>query len=535
LLLQRLGIGVISENSKAKLGILFLVGLLLGLNVALAWDRVSSASNTQEEYVALVATLYAREDMLDRAQERLTALETDDIPSTVAQIAAAFAQDHPERELMGHRLQNLSEALGASTGAPIVSSPTNPETPDATPAGEDESGLFTPLFILVALVAIAGLAVTLRQYLAGGRGHEPTEPSRKWSSTKPAVKRAPRPSHWKPVLSEDEGEGLSSIVSAPRPLNLDDPQPSLSAHISTDNEEVYKNPAASGRATAHYGTDTSHSKPLSPHLFIESVSEPRPLLSADLPEVNPRPLGDVSDPRPLAADERIEPVRDSSASSYPSAGQNETDREDRRQSNYPNQETNNQAEETSAKRGWSFSRGVESDSGWQPLPAAPAPRPRKQPRRDHEAEANAKTLILDCYYGMGDDPYDQIHPIYSPPSQVPAGACGVSSAMQIPGDDGCCAFTIWLHDYRSDDGVISVGVVSKWAETEISKDLQALARRERWQRVIVASDGLTINLESERLRAAVRLLGFDYLAERDFPRYAVFKELHVRFHTTIVP
>lgn len=507
---DRRGLGS-ARQPVALLVLIFVIGLAIGLLYQWGQKQMAGSVTAEEEYVALVATLYEREHLITNAQERLATAGFQEATTRVAEIARDFPEKYPRRQRAATSLQALAIALNES--GPWQPAPASPGTEQPNELSLDWVTLALIAAVGVTLVAAVVIVVGPRRS-DRGRGRSPARFSFGAGPTQPG--RVRRPAHWKPVNEVTLDEKVSEVVSVPRPLTFDaiseaqplDPESPTEASslvVESVSEPRPLNPVETSPACPLVFESVSEPRPL----IVESVSEPRPLASQPAPYANI--VESVSEPRPLTIqDETSRPSVSSrlaeEASALSASARATRPGAERTMVTSPTQTTTSM-----------LARRIRTGSASSPS----------------AMEKGGGAAVFHCRYHRGDDPYDATHAIYDPSTRVAIGACGVSSALAFGETDECYAFTVWLQDYASGDEIASLGLISKWAETARAQQLRSWASRERLQSLVAAADGLTCALETSNLRATITIDNLDYYEDDSLPRYASFG--HLRIGLRIVP
>lgn len=167
-------------------------------------------------------------------------------------------------------------------------------------------------------------------------------------------------------------------------------------------------------------------------------------------------------------------------------------------------------------------------------PAAPArrtevARPAARPR------PRARLLTFESSYRLGDDPYDEIHPIIDPVSGALIAACGLNASLKIErGTDnapsGYYAFAAWMQDYVNGETLNAVGLVTGGALQTDRASVESWVERGQIDSVVVADPGTTTELLASDLRAKVSVVEAG-VVETEAGAY--FDSLTIRFE--VVP
>lgn len=161
---------------------------------ALLWD----------DYIVGVAALYAREESLSQAQERLRALNSPDVGHTVAMLALAYTPVDPQGQEDAQALRELAAALkpgfmlGASSGAQPTATTSAPPAPRPPPRWESlfhrrppaPAAIFFAGLFLVGVGGVLGLAPQRRPEALAALKAQPSFPNTSLPQGQPEKVRA---------------------------------------------------------------------------------------------------------------------------------------------------------------------------------------------------------------------------------------------------------------------------------------------------------------------------------------------------------
>ena len=110
----------------------------------------------------------------------------------------------------------------------------------------------------------------------------------------------------------------------------------------------------------------------------------------------------------------------------------------------------------------------------------------------------ANVLSFQSCYRLGDDPYDEIHPITDPTTGALVAACGLSASLKLDSstDARYDGFTAWLQDYVSGQELRSVGLVTRWGYEANSARIDRWVRDGEIEEVIPVHPGSTASLQT---------------------------------------
>ncbi len=136
-------------------------------------------------------------------------------------------------------------------------------------------------------------------------------------------------------------------------------------------------------------------------------------------------------------------------------------------------------------------------------------------------------------YRLGDEPYDEIHPISDEAGRSLVGACGVSAGrfLNDHGQKRYWGFTAWLHDYASDGQFRAVGLVSRWASDHFADEIDDWRVEGDIDEVRLVDFDETIEIETTHLSAALVIEDVDYV--QGVPPEAVFNRLAAQFDVEV--
>ncbi len=142
----------------------------------------------------------------------------------------------------------------------------------------------------------------------------------------------------------------------------------------------------------------------------------------------------------------------------------------------------------------------------------------------------ARRVSFQSTYHLGDEPYDEIHPITDPATGTLVAACGLSSALKLATSTTprYYAFTAWVQDYLSDEQLHAVGLVTRGALETERAHVDAWAREGQLEQVLAVRAGsTTTRLTTESLTTDVSVEEADFGKSGTTESY--FSTLTVRF------
>jgi hypothetical protein len=185
----------------------------------------------------------------------------------------------------------------------------------------------------------------------------------------------------------------------------------------------------------------------------------------------------------------------------------------------------------------------------RPQPAAqPVSRstPRWSPtteRRTARPTAARGQIRFRSSYNLGDEPYDEIHPIADPRTKALVGACGVSAAhrLALPHSadlDGAgteyWGFTAWVQDYASEEQPLrAVGLVSHWAYLNCGEEINLWLRSGQIDELREVDTDEQIRLETPNISAVLTVEAFTH--GDGMPTDAYLVDLATQFEVSLRP
>jgi hypothetical protein len=121
----------------------------------------------------------------------------------------------------------------------------------------------------------------------------------------------------------------------------------------------------------------------------------------------------------------------------------------------------------------------------------------------------ARRLTFESSYRLGDDPFDEIHPIIDPVSGTLVAACGLNASLKIDqGNDtsGYYVFTAWIQDYVNGEALNAVGLVTRGALQTQRSQIEVWIERGQIDAVLVGERGTATELSASDLKAKVAVL-----------------------------
>ncbi|MBI4320815.1 MAG: hypothetical protein HY675_20170 [Chloroflexi bacterium] len=144
-------------------------------------------------------------------------------------------------------------------------------------------------------------------------------------------------------------------------------------------------------------------------------------------------------------------------------------------------------------------------------------------------------LQFESRYQFGEEPYDEVHPIVDGYTGDLIGACGTSAVLKLNDTPHprYFAFSVWAHDYVSDEPLKNVVIVSRWAQANAPPELVSWAGNGVIDQVLPVGQGLQFTLETYALRVEVMVDSFRFGTDAESPRDSYFTNLVISFHVSI--
>jgi len=165
----------------------------------------------------------------------------------------------------------------------------------------------------------------------------------------------------------------------------------------------------------------------------------------------------------------------------------------------------------------------------EPFLARPTGRTATLLKPQMAAVRTARRLSFESLYRLGDEPYDEIHPITDPSSGALVAACGLSSALAI--ESGTTsryyAFTAWVQDYVSGEQLRAIGLVTPAAMDRARIQIDEWVRDGQVDEVLPVRNGVTTELATDTIATAVTVADVDRAESGGANEH--FTRLSVRF------
>ncbi len=134
-------------------------------------------------------------------------------------------------------------------------------------------------------------------------------------------------------------------------------------------------------------------------------------------------------------------------------------------------------------------------------------------RRSRSAVATAnRPTVFQSQYRLGDDPFEEIHPIADPRTGGLVAACGLTATLHLDSarTGGYYAFTAWIQDYAGGDELHAAGLVAPGA-TEVARSaIDSWVRSGQVDTVLSLEPGASAVIGTEDIKATVSVVGVTY-------------------------
>jgi hypothetical protein len=134
-------------------------------------------------------------------------------------------------------------------------------------------------------------------------------------------------------------------------------------------------------------------------------------------------------------------------------------------------------------------------------------------RRSRAPVATARpNKVFQSHYRIGDDPFEEIHPIADPRTGGLIAACGLTATLRLDSvrSGGYYAFTAWIQDYSGGDELHAAGLVAP-GSTEIARGaIDSWVRSGQVDTVLPLEAGTTTNVGTDEIRAAITVVDVSY-------------------------
>jgi hypothetical protein len=135
--------------------------------------------------------------------------------------------------------------------------------------------------------------------------------------------------------------------------------------------------------------------------------------------------------------------------------------------------------------------------------------------------------VFESYYGLGEDPFDSIHPIHDARGEL-LGACGLSATEPSDRPGRYYGFTAWLQDYAAGNDLSAVGLVTRAGQVARSAAVNEWLRRGTIDGVLSVERGADHRLSTPNVTVRITVVDVDYAPPSPgSPGY--FGRLTVRF------
>jgi hypothetical protein len=115
-------------------------------------------------------------------------------------------------------------------------------------------------------------------------------------------------------------------------------------------------------------------------------------------------------------------------------------------------------------------------------------------------------------YRVGDDPFEEIHPVADPRTGGLVAACGLTATLHLDSirSGGYYAFTAWIQDYAGGDELHAAGLVAPGA-TEIARaNIESWVRSGQVDAVLSLERGATTVVGTDEVKATISVVDVSY-------------------------
>lgn len=124
----------------------------------------------------------------------------------------------------------------------------------------------------------------------------------------------------------------------------------------------------------------------------------------------------------------------------------------------------------------------------------------------------ASGVLYQSTYRLGDDPFDEIHPIADPVSGGLIAACGLSSALKFDSlkIGGYYAFSAWIQDYGNAEELHAAGLVAPGAPEAARSQIEGWVRSAQLDTVLSLEVGASALIGSTDLAATITVVDVEF-------------------------
>jgi hypothetical protein len=152
-------------------------------------------------------------------------------------------------------------------------------------------------------------------------------------------------------------------------------------------------------------------------------------------------------------------------------------------------------------------------------------------RRARSAQPRTRRpLVFQSHYRLGDDPFEEIHPISDPRTGGLIAACGLTATLHLDSNraGGYYAFTGWIQDYAGSDDLHAAGFVSPGATEFARASIDSWVRSGQIDAVVSLERGAEATVGNDDLKATLTVVDVAY-ADNPKATDAYVTSLLVRF------
>jgi hypothetical protein len=154
----------------------------------------------------------------------------------------------------------------------------------------------------------------------------------------------------------------------------------------------------------------------------------------------------------------------------------------------------------------------DADFGDDASEPALSPVPHTFSRAPSRASRKNGSTTYQSVYRMGDDPFDEVHPISDQASGGLVAACGLSAALKFDHQraGGYYAFTAWVQDYGNSEDLHAAGLVAPGAPDAARGQIENWVRSGQIDTVLSLEPGATTLIGSPDLAATITIVDIEF-------------------------
>ena len=139
-------------------------------------------------------------------------------------------------------------------------------------------------------------------------------------------------------------------------------------------------------------------------------------------------------------------------------------------------------------------------------------------------------------YRLGDDPFDEVHPILDPSTGLLIGACGLSAALQGKSAEGrgYYAFLVWVHDYLTPQSFKGIGLTTRWRIREKGEGLTSWVQSSMVEDLAAAETGFKTSIRTRHLLVDISLPEVECLPDEEGLPDGYFRSLAIKFEVSML-